>query len=184
MASQKGFTILEVMIVIALLGVLSALFLPLATSLRDSFEVEVLEKEGLEIANYADQIRRSAVTTTTAGIVYPDNGSYQHTYMTVPAGTTIADFRAQVLAQLGFSASVLPEETPWGTPYTLEITADQVTVTATVPVDDVNLMHAERTVIGTNTTFTFNPRRDNEHHRIGRHGNAMMAREFLQEDAR
>jgi len=124
-ASQKGFTLIEITVALVILGILVTGFIPLYNSRVADANLIAAMTEAQDIANIAEKVRSRAISTSVDA-----NGIYSHTY-----GTLAADSSTSALLTLSGNSGEYKDNSPFGTPYRVNITADNATVTVNIPLD-------------------------------------------------
>ena len=183
-SSQAGFTLIEVSLAIIVLGIIVAALAGQLTGAKQMAELQATSEVALDLVNYVDKVRRSPISTTPGTVTYPGGSPYTHTYIAVPAGSTVADFRTEYFNQTGELARRFPEDSPFDTPYTITMTADTAFVEVTVPMTDFDLNRASETVSGSDTVLRFYPSVEAEGSGTNRSASANFTQSFMSETVR
>ncbi len=141
--NQNGFTLIELVLVITVIAVLSAVFTTNSFQKLDTAKINVTLTQAQNIANTAEKIRTNALSS-----MIDANGIYQYTYATLPANSTVSS----MYLMLG-STSPYPDDSPFGTTYLINVNANVSTVTVNIPFD-VNLPGVLNTPVGATTDIT------------------------------
>lgn len=172
---QVGFTLIEITIALVILGTVFAFSFRALGGVDEAAKLRGLAAQAQSLANYMDRVRLAPSSITVGSPVYPGGAPNTFTYLNLPAGSTVPDFRAAYLAEFGVDAEPTPSESPFDTPYLITITPEIAFVETTVGFNDVNIPGAESIVDAGSTTFRFYPRLKG-----GVRGNAQSARSAFQ----
>ena len=172
---QVGFTLIEITVALIILGTVFAFSFQALGGVDDATKLRGMAAQAQKLANYVDRVRRAPSSITVGSPVYPGGAPNTFTYLNLPAGSTVPDFRAAYLAEFGVAAEPTPTQSPFDTPYLITITPDIAFVETTVGFDDANIPGAEATVVAGSTTFRFYPRLNGSVR-----GNAQSARSAFQ----
>lgn len=176
-ANQGGFTLLEITLAIIVLGIIVAALSNQLLGAKQMAELQATSEEALDLVNHIDKVRRSPISTTPGS-------PYTHSYLALPAGSTVAEFRTEYFNQTGNTAPRFPEDSPFDTPYTITMTADTSFVEVTVPLTDFNLNRASETISGTDTILRFYPAVEAEGSGTDRSASAKFTQSFMSETVR
>lgn len=181
---ERGFTLAEMTVFILILGVVTAFSVSSLKGPKEALELRAVNEQGMDLANYVEKLRKTPIGTAAAPITYPGGGVYTHSYMVLPADSTVEDFNTEVIDQHGFAPEFFPAQTPFETPYLITMTATTSYVETTIPGTDLDLSRASETVDAGETTFRFYPSVDSEGNGTSRAAPANFTKAFMMESVR
>ena len=181
---QSGFTVLEIILALFTLGIIVSFAVGSLRGVKEAGELRALSEQALDLVNYVEKVRRTPSSTTVGAPTYPGGSPNTHTYMSLAAGSTVTQFRAEYLNEFGESAPILPQSSPFETPYLITLTNDTAFLEVSVPFNDVNIQRAEATVIGSNTVFRFYPSVEAESAGTDRTAGSNFTKSFVGETVR
>lgn len=181
---QQGFTLLDMAATVVMLGLIVAVGAKSLMGPKEAAELQAINEQALDLVNYAEQIRITPTNVTPANIIGSSAGVYTRSYMSLALGSTVEEFRAEIINQHGFIPRPLPSTTHLDTPYLVYMTADQVYVETTIPFEDVNLPRASESVVDGETTLRFYPSVDSEGSGTSRSASSRFTQSFMSESPR
>lgn len=181
---QSGFTLIEIVLALIVLGIVTTYTFGAIVGVKETAELRALSEEALDLVNYVEKVRRTPSSTAVGVPTYPGGSPNTYSYMSLAAGSTVAQFRAEYVNEFGTSAPILPQTSPFETPYLITLTNDAAFVEVSVPFNDVNLQRAEATIIGANTVFRFYPSVETEGSGTDRTAGSNFTKSFVGENVR
>lgn len=183
-SNESGFTLLEITVALVILSTISVITFQALSGVDDATKLKGFQEQAQDLVSYLDRVRRSPTSTTLGSPAYPGGSPYTHTYMTLPAESTVGDFRTEYNTAFGEPAPALPSESPFDTPYLITMTADTVFVEASVPFTDASIKGATGIVDGSDMIFRFYPSVKAESYGTNRSAGAAFTKSFIGEAVR
>lgn len=182
--SQAGFTLIEIIAALVILSTVFAFSFQALVGVDEAAKLRGMAAQAQKLTNYVDRVRRDPSSITVGSPVYPGGAPNTFTYLNLPAGSTVPDFRAAYLAEFGVDAEPTPALSPFDTPYLITMTPEIAFVETTVAFADANIPGAEAIVVGGNTTFRFYPRLNGNVRGNEQSARSAFIRNFTGESAR
>jgi len=161
------------------LSIISVVLVALGYGYSKRQEHEYLEatiRNGRKLVEMAETVRQMAKSTSTTNVL--QTGVFSHERPTLPEESSVQE----MLDLYPGTAPIIPDQTPWGTYYTVEIASriSKVTVTVPMELDEVDIPGTEITSSETESQITFFPQWSIES-RNSTNARARFVRDFLME---